>query len=519
LLVAAVGFIAVDYYVLRGAPTESAGRPAPAAEPSSASATAVDSRGAESSPPIVAVLPFDNLSPNADDAYFASGLHDEILNRLAKLKSLKVISRTSVLRYAENRPPLPQIAAELNADAIMEGSVRYAGDRILVTAQLIDPATDTHVWTETYPGDLSDLEQLFAIQADIAMNVANALNAELSPEDRTILARMPTGSREAYELYLASLDNSQVLDLASAMEQLERAVELDPNFAEAWAAKAAAQVNYQALLPPEKGTELRANARRDALHAVELAPASAEVRGVYAFVLSQLGEWIEAERAYRATRALGGEPANGGNVFQQLSVGDFVGAKASTQLLVERDPLNPGSLAFLLMSHGLLGATREEIETYEKGEALFREWFGVLFEFYFRLGRRDFEHVRAAVANSSPTELLRIGGDYLDSAEAGLAEIRRLSGEAAYNTNVARVNLALWAAFFGDDELALSLVTAALKESRVNTYWIWMPLFERMRQLPAFKTLVRDLGLVDYWREYGWPEICQPTQGDDFACR
>jgi hypothetical protein len=171
------------------------------------------------------------------------------------------------------------------------------------------------------------------------------------------------------------------------------------------------------------------------------------------------------------------------------------------------------------MSHGLLGATREEIETYEKGEALFREWFGVLFEFYFRLGRRDFEHVRAAVANSSPTELLRIGGDYLDSAEAGLAEIRRLSGEAAYNTNVARVNLALWAAFFGDDELALSLVTAALKESRVNTYWIWMPLFERMRQLPAFKTLVRDLGLVDYWREYGWPEICQPTQGDDFACR
>jgi TolB-like protein/lipoprotein NlpI len=461
------------------------------------------------------VLPFDNLSPNPDDAYFASGLHDEILNQLAKLDAIRVISRTSVLRYSENRPAIPQIAAELNADAVMEGSVRYAGDRILVTAQLIDPATDTHLWTQTYPGDLSDLEQLFAIQADIAMNVANALRAELSAEDRTSLARMPTASREAYELYLASLSASRLLD-PRATPLIDRALELDPSFAEAWAQKAWLQAAEQAGLPADATPRL-ANARRDALHAVELAPDSPAVHQAYAFVLTQQGDWIEAKRAYEKMLAVGID-ASLSLVFHQLSTGDFAGAKSSTQALYEEDPLNPNNLGFLLFSHGFLGESREEAEVYAKGTALFDVWFvGELAEFYFRLARRDFEHVRKVVPvlGRVHNALVR----YLDTPEAGIAEARKLSGEEAYRTNIARINLALWVAFFGDDELALDLVTAALGESRTNTYFIWMPLLARARQRPAFKALVRELGLVDYWREYGWPPICQPTQGDDFACR
>ena len=489
LLVLAVGFIAADYYLPRNALTE----------------------------PIVAVLPFDNLSPNPDDAYFASGLHDEILNQLAKLDAIKVISRTSVLRYAENRPALPQIAAELNADAVMEGSVRYAGDRILVTAQLIDPATDTHLWTQTYPGNLSDLEQIFTIQADIAMNVANALEAELSPQDRASLARIPTASREAYELYLASLNAARTFD-TRAMELIERALELDPSFAEAWAQKASIQASSQAGLPPDRVAERFADARRDALHAVGLAPDSAAVVSQYAFVLTQQGDWVEAKRAYENVLALGGDLTDASVVFHQLSVGDFTGAKASTQALYERDPLNPNGLGFLLFAHGLLGESREEAEVYAKGKALFDDWpIGEILDFYFRLARGDFEHVRRVAPVVGRTSNAVVG--YLDAPEAGLAEIRRLAGTEEYTANIARINLALWAAFFGDDELALSLLTDALAESRTNTYYVWMPQLERARQRPAFKTLLRDLGLVDYWREYGWPPICQPTQGDDFTCR
>ncbi len=123
-------------------------------------------------PNSVAVLPFDNLSPNASDAYFATGLHDEILSQLAKLRNLSVISRTSVLRYADSDLSIPEIARELNVGTVMEGSVRYSDGRVRITTQLIDAETDEHLWTETYEREFSDI---FAIESDIAMNIANAL--------------------------------------------------------------------------------------------------------------------------------------------------------------------------------------------------------------------------------------------------------------------------------------------------------------------------------------------------------
>lgn len=103
-------------------------------------------------------------------AYYAAGLHEEILNQLAKLKSLNVVSRTSVLRYAQNKPPIAQIGEDLGVERVMEGSVRFAGDRIRVTAQLIDAASDQHIWSETYDSDFADV---FGVESDIAMNVAN----------------------------------------------------------------------------------------------------------------------------------------------------------------------------------------------------------------------------------------------------------------------------------------------------------------------------------------------------------
>ena len=129
----------------------------------------------------VAVLPFENLSPNPDDAFFAAGIHEEILNQLAKLRNLSVISRTSVLRYKDTDLTIPAIAAELHVQSVMEGSVRYAGDRVRIAAQLIDAKTDEHLWSEIYERDISDV---FAIQADIAINIARALEAAFSLAER-----------------------------------------------------------------------------------------------------------------------------------------------------------------------------------------------------------------------------------------------------------------------------------------------------------------------------------------------
>jgi TolB-like protein len=147
-------------------------------------------------PNSIAVLPLENLSPDAVNAYYAAGLHEEILNQLSKLRSLNIISRTSVLRYAQNRPPIPDIARELNVETILEGSVSFADGRIRVAMQLIEAASDRQIWSEIYDGDISDV---FDVQADIATNVAKAMSLVFSPlEERRDLLELPAGSSDTY---------------------------------------------------------------------------------------------------------------------------------------------------------------------------------------------------------------------------------------------------------------------------------------------------------------------------------
>jgi adenylate cyclase len=182
-------------------------------------------------PNSIAVLPFENLSPNAADAYFATGLHDEILNRLAKFGTLNVIARVSVQGYTGTRKTIPQIGAELNVGAVMEGSIRYDRNRIRVTAQMIDALTGVHVWSETYDRDFTDV---FAIESDIAMNVADALEAELSGESIAALKRPATASPEAYALYLEARNLYGEDGAGPRIEELlRRAIEIDSRFASA----------------------------------------------------------------------------------------------------------------------------------------------------------------------------------------------------------------------------------------------------------------------------------------------
>nr|NIO39541.1 hypothetical protein [Burkholderiales bacterium] len=185
----------------------------------------------------VAVLPFDNLSPNPDDSYFAAGLHDEILNQLTKIASLNVIARTSVLQYADTRKPVSEIADELNVETVMEGSVRFAGDRVRVTAQLIDAANDAHMWSETYERSFDDI---FVIESDIAINVANAMQATFSAAERREIEKIPTTSPAAYGLYLRArhIVYTGGGEADRAHELLDRAIEMDPRFARAYGLKA-----------------------------------------------------------------------------------------------------------------------------------------------------------------------------------------------------------------------------------------------------------------------------------------
>jgi TolB-like protein len=188
----------------------------------------------------IAVLPFENMSEEKDaSAFFADGVHEDILTNLSFVRDLRVVSRTSVAQYRNTTKPISQIARELGVAYILEGSVRRAGNKVRVTGQLIHAATDEHVWAKAYDRDVTDV---FAIQAELAQAIAAALQAAISPAEKSLLERKPTDNPAAYDLYLkARQQQSQggFGDEEAVIALLDQAVQLDPNFAEAWGMLAA----------------------------------------------------------------------------------------------------------------------------------------------------------------------------------------------------------------------------------------------------------------------------------------
>src|SRR5205807_6950141 len=182
-----------------------------------------------------AVLPFENLSSDPNNAYFATGIQDEILTRLAKIGALKVISRTSTQQYATRPGNLSEIARQLAVANILEGSVQRAGDQVHINAQLIQASTDEHLWAESYD---RKLENIFGVEAEVATAVAEALKAKLTGTEQHALAEKPTNDPDAYDAYLRGIalwrDDNFPIRL-KAIQPLEEAVRLDPNFAIAWA--------------------------------------------------------------------------------------------------------------------------------------------------------------------------------------------------------------------------------------------------------------------------------------------
>ncbi|MFC1565375.1 protein kinase [Candidatus Neomarinimicrobiota bacterium] len=183
----------------------------------------------------IAVLPFSSIGDSKESEYFSDGIHDDILTQLAKIKDLKVISRSTTIQYKNSTKSLKEIAKELNVANILEGSVRRVEDRIRITTQLIDAETDVHLWAETYDRDYADI---FAIQTDVALKVADALNATLNSDEKIRIAAVPTDNMEAYEYYITGNAYKNKVrskeSVENAIEMYEKAVELDPNFTSAF---------------------------------------------------------------------------------------------------------------------------------------------------------------------------------------------------------------------------------------------------------------------------------------------
>ena len=207
--------------------------------------------------PSVAVLPFSNRSPDPDNQFFADGIHDDLLTRLADIESLRVISRTSVNEYRDTTKNLRDIGTELDVTTIVEGAVQRSGNQVRITVQLIDAATDEHLWADSYDRELTT-QNLFAIQSEISTQIATALQAALTPEEEIRLAVIPTNSIEALSYYTAGRNNLYLRrfdTLQEARRQFNQAIELDPEYAQAYAGLAETLLvtltNHRSIDPSE----------------------------------------------------------------------------------------------------------------------------------------------------------------------------------------------------------------------------------------------------------------------------
>jgi TolB-like protein/Flp pilus assembly protein TadD len=225
----------------------------------------------------IAVLPFANRSNQDDDQFFTDGIHDDLLTQLAKINGLKVISRTSMMKYRDTDMSIPQIATELGVSTILEGGVQRAGNRVRINAQLIRVETDEHLWAETYDREMT-VENIFDIQSEITRHIVTAIRGELSDAESLALAEFPTSNLQAYEAYLQARSINNRPDYAKdkfidAQIWAEQAVVLDPEFDQAWSMLA--YLHGMALWMGYDATPERLAAMRRALdHAVLLAPNS-----------------------------------------------------------------------------------------------------------------------------------------------------------------------------------------------------------------------------------------------------
>ena len=306
--------------------------------------------GADGSDKSIAVLPFENLSDDKTNAYFAVGMQDEILTRLAKVGSLKVISRTSTAHYASSPDNLPEIARQLGVANILEGSVQKAGDQVHVNVQLIRAAGDQHLWAESYNRKLDDI---FGVEGEVAQTIAESLSATLTGAEKRQLAQKPTSSAQAYDAYLRALPyeghfTQSPADLQAWAGAYEEAVRLDPDFAIAWAGLARAYVEWYFDMDTRPQRLQMAKAALE--QAQRLAPETAETYealGLYRYW--GLGDYDGALEAYG--KALKLKPSASTVLYAMGNVrrrqGHWEEALALQQRGAALDPLN-GSISFNL---------------------------------------------------------------------------------------------------------------------------------------------------------------------------
>jgi len=464
----------------------------------------------------IAVLPFVNMSDDPANEYFSDGISEELLNVLVKVEGLRVASRTSSFSFKGKDIPIPEIADALKVDHVLEGSVRKAGDTVRVTAQLIDVKTDRHLWSETYDRKLEDI---FVIQDEISAHIVEALKIALGSSEVAAKSDSPTANLGAYEDYLKGRYFWQRRgddNIRKAIELFEKATAADPTFARAWSSLGAAH-----LTMPGYSGEPRALhfplARRYAERALALDPTLADAYAVLGDLGGQEKNWLQAEEYFLT--AISYEPKNptGYLWFAELlmKTGRIDTALQNVLLALQLDPLNPGTNAVaadIFESHNDIVNQEKYLES-----ALQLGHRGSLFglmEFHATKGR--FNQARETIERNRHELTEDIYDDamaFIQTYEQGplqrLAEIRDFFD----TTPVERRGFILVEYTRVDDVDGAYALLDEHYVTEIPWYSVWGGEMSAFRRDPRFAELIGAAGLLPYWDKYGWPPVCQKTDG------
>jgi len=338
---------------------QAAARPTPDAPAATASSAA--SAGPRDARRTIAVLPFVNMSGDAENEYFSDGIAEEILNLLTQLPQLKVASRTSSFAYKGKEMTTPRVARELNVAALLEGSVRRAGDRVRITAQLIDTDSDSHMWSATYDREMKDV---FAIQDDIAQSIVKALQVTLSPQERRAMQFVATADPEAYDYYLRGRNYMYSMvrrDNEHAIRMFEQAIALDSRYSLAYAGMADAYsmlYRYVEATPQNVEKAIRASEQ-----AVVLDRGSAEAHASRGLALYISERYDEAEQEF-STAAVLNPNLYEAWYYHGLSASSQGKYEEAVRLYMKAAEVNPTDFqapAFLALCYASLGRKQDEM--------------------------------------------------------------------------------------------------------------------------------------------------------------
>jgi serine/threonine protein kinase/tetratricopeptide (TPR) repeat protein len=459
----------------------------------------------------LAVLPLENLSRDPDEEYFADSMTEAILTDLAKINALRVVSRTSVMRYKRTQKPLPEIAKELNVDAIVEGSVQRVGNRVRITAQLIRAATDQHLWAEAYERDLRDV---LVLQDEVARTIAQQVRVKLTPEENIRLSSGRPVDPEAYQLYVKgryfwAKRNQESFN--RAISYFREAIDRDPSYAAPYSGLADCYVLFGSSFdvgghPP---SEVQPKAKAAALKALELDSSLADAHNSLAYVkLNYDWDWSGAEAEFKRSLELNPGYAHGHHWYAHLlfSSGRRDEALAESTRSLELDPLSP-ILVVHLGWHYLY--TRQHDRALDQlAKALELEPSYALAHWYRGLAYEEKKMYPEALRELTKTKDLLpgnlavqsdIGHVYAVSGNKSEAEktIARLKQEST-RTYVNLYELALIYIGLGQDDQAFDWLEKAYRERSDQLIYLKVdPRLDPIRSDSRFADLVRRVGIPD----------------------